>query len=121
MGVQNDPKGQILNNTDAFGYVDEFTFSDSSMATLSVDENHLNNTVLLYPNPTTDSFTINTAKDTNIIQVSVFDTLGKDITNTVRKGLDNNYDVSSLKSGIYVVVLKDDKGNLINKKLLINN
>ncbi|WP_139959555.1 T9SS type A sorting domain-containing protein [Flavicella sediminum] len=121
IGVLNEPAGRNLNNTDTFGYVDEFTFSDNPEATLKINNNRLNTNVLLCPNPTTDSFVVNASLGTTIIEILIYNTLGKNITSTVTKKNKNTYDVSSLKPGVYMVVLKDDNGNVINEKLLINN
>lgn len=121
IGVLNEPAGRNLNNTDTFGYIDEFTFSDIADATLNVSNININNSVSLYPNPTTDTFAVNVAQGVHIAKMSIYNSLGKDITNNVAKLDNRTYNVSNLSSGMYLVVLVDDKGNFMNKKLMINN
>lgn len=119
IGANNDPKGQILNNTDQFGYVDEFSFSDNDEVTLSTSNHELENAVSVYPNPTSSVFTVNDTQNTTITDVLIYDTLGKDITNTVVKVNKNTYDVSGLNSGMYMVLIKNEQGDLAVKKLLV--
>lgn len=120
IGAENDPQGQILNNTDNFGYVDELTFSDSDEVTLSNSKNEFGQSITIFPNPTTDVFKVNNSQNTTITDVVIYDTLGKDITNTVVMVNKNYYYVGGLKSGMYMVLVKSNKGGLTVKKLIVN-
>lgn len=120
MGTLNEPSGRILNNVDKFGYVDELSFSDiSTETTLSIDKKEFDNSLTLYPNPTSSVFSVNDTKNNKVADVLIYDTLGKNITNSVVKINKNTYDVSSLSSGVYMVLVKSDQGGVAVKKLLV--
>ncbi|RLD74748.1 MAG: hypothetical protein DRJ07_19370 [Bacteroidetes bacterium] len=75
---------------------------------LPVDEIvEIENGLILYPNPAKDSFRIN--KSVN--QIEIYDVIGRRVKSF--KGDFNSYrsfDVSTLKSSIYVVKIKSDLG-----------
>ncbi len=73
--------------------------------------------VLIYPNPTSDSFKVSFDKDYNTIEVEIYDILGKKVL-TVKNNIEN-IDISTLQNGIYIIKLKTDNGNL-SKKLIVN-
>ncbi|MFN0202809.1 MAG: Calx-beta domain-containing protein, partial [Bacteroidia bacterium] len=64
------------------------------------------NAISLYPNPTTNSFVINTNEKVN--QVRMYDALGKCVLNQTTG--DNIVATKSLTNGIYNVVISTDKG-----------
>jgi len=89
-------------------------FSDIQNATLSVDSFEKTK-FSIYPNPTNTGFaTINTASN-EIISVSVFDILGKQVLNT--KLNNNTLDVSTLKAGVYI--LNITQNNITSTKKLV--
>ena len=118
LGFQNDPVGQILNNTDAFAFVDNFRFTDSETPeVLSVNNFELDNSISLYPNPARSTFTISTKENITIDYVSIFNILGERVAQSAAS-LNNQYDVSGLASGLYVIRITDDKGGFATKKLM---
>ncbi|CDF79251.1 conserved hypothetical protein [Formosa agariphila KMM 3901] len=77
--------------------------------TLSIPESSKNKTVIVYPNPTNDSFTVKTDKINNL-SLLLFDVKGHLVLKSNRI---NNVDVSKLSSGLYMLHLKDNNQNLI--------
>ena len=73
--------------------------------------------VTLFPNPSTNNFVTITSAIFGDINVSVFDVLGKQISN--QKLHNNKLDVSGLKSGIYLLKISQNEKTAI-KKLIIN-
>jgi poly(3-hydroxybutyrate) depolymerase len=69
----------------------------------------------IYPNPTNSSLFIKTAS-TSSIQFSIINAMGQ----VIMQGLLNDYtiDVSSFQSGIYFILLKDEKGQWFNSKFI---
>lgn len=118
IGVENVPAGQILNNASSFGYIDQIRILDSN-PTLSTSNFELENSISLYPNPAQSAFKITTRNNVEIENVSVYTILGKQIQNLSRINA-NEYDISSLASGLYVVKVIDSKGGVASKKLLKN-
>ncbi|NCT18388.1 MAG: hypothetical protein COZ75_04100 [Flavobacteriaceae bacterium CG_4_8_14_3_um_filter_34_10] len=82
---------------------------------LSVSDNDLNG-FSMYPNPTSTGVVTIQTKNNQPLQVAVFDVLGKKV---IAKQLTNNtLNVSSLKAGIYLVQVTDNKSTT-TKKLII--
>jgi hypothetical protein len=81
---------------DAFGY--RFTATYVDPYNVGVKENNLlNNSINLYPNPVSDILHIET-KNLNEIEVKIFSIQGELLIHT--KGC--NIDISSLSNGIYI-------------------
>ncbi|TWO33420.1 T9SS type A sorting domain-containing protein [Seonamhaeicola sediminis] len=117
IGYQNSPAGRILNNTDAFAYIDNFTFSDSDVPLLSNKDFELSKNISLYPNPVKSTFSITSNNGVKISKVSVYNALGAKVAVNPVLGSDK-YDISSLASGMYLVKISDDKGAVTTKRLL---
>ncbi len=95
-----------------FGSYTPFT---SGTCTLSLEDDTFNK-ISIYPNPTDNLIRI--ASPTNeIVQIRIFNTLGKVIYQK-EKRLNQDIDVSNLKSGIYILSATSDRKN-ISKKLVI--
>ncbi|PQJ68646.1 hypothetical protein BTO14_11350 [Polaribacter butkevichii] len=109
LGFKNEPAIQILNNMGEVGYIDEIMLLENS--TLSTDAAFLNNNVIsIQPNPVKNTFKILTEKAFS--KVSFFDSLGKEITKSIRKINLNEYDISNLSTGLYFIKYID-KNNVV--------
>ncbi|MDP9956476.1 hypothetical protein J2X97_002135 [Epilithonimonas hungarica] len=87
-----------------------------SCTTLSVDEVANSKDMLLSPNPVKNQFVLNAIA--KVISVKVFDISGKLIKDFDASSISKNiFDVSKLKTGNYVVIIKTEKDTL-NKKLI---
>ena len=76
-----------------------------------------NQTIGLYPNPTNKGYVNISANISGVITANVYDILGKVI---ISSKIDNNrLDVSNLKSGMYVIKIKQND-IITTKKLIIN-
>lgn len=82
--------------------------------TLSVNDFELENTISLYPNPTSGSFSI--TSNSNINTVEILDITGKQIKTF--KNSSNTFNVEDLISGVYFTRIKTENGS-ITKKLII--
>ncbi|WP_417858060.1 DUF5689 domain-containing protein [Xanthomarina gelatinilytica] len=70
----------------------------------------------VYPNPTSTGYVNITSKTNDVINVAVFDILGKQvINNTVNN---NRLDVSTLTTGVYIMKISQN-GQVITKKLVV--
>ncbi|MDO1500940.1 T9SS type A sorting domain-containing protein [Winogradskyella maritima] len=86
-------------------------------ASLSNEEFELSNSVLIYPNPTKHSFSIDSKF--NVEDAKLYDVQGKLV-----KILDisfETFNVTDIKSGIYFVKLKMENGLSHTEKLIIDN
>ncbi|MDC7998173.1 M14 family zinc carboxypeptidase [Gilvibacter sediminis] len=78
------------------------------------------NTVLLYPNPASDSFTIQNTSNQMINEVTIYDIQGRVVFNTDMNGQsEQNIFVGQLPSGVYMVRMQSDNTDVI--KRLIKN
>jgi ELWxxDGT repeat protein len=111
----SNPKDLIVANNLLFFSADDgatglelYKYQDPS---LSVNAVELENSISLYPNPTTNSFSIETKYPIN--NISVFDIQGK----TVKLFKENLafYDIEELTSGLYFVNIKTENGSITKK------
>ncbi|MGC4128502.1 MAG: T9SS type A sorting domain-containing protein [Bergeyella sp.] len=77
----------------------------TSNGALSVAGVKTEKTSAIYPNPVTDSFEISNASD--IVSAAVFDASGRMVK---EYGKEQRYDISSLASGTYQVIIKRNSG-----------
>jgi|TARA_R100000479_G_scaffold85403_1_gene41505 hypothetical protein len=85
---------------------------------LSIDNMDDNNVeVVVFPNPTKKSFKLNDIDGINLIQI--FDNQGKEII-SYKDITSNNFDVSYLPVGTYLILIKNDNRNTFSYKLIKN-
>jgi 1,4-alpha-glucan branching enzyme len=96
----------------------QFKIFGNKAATLSNDDIVLeNNTLQLYPNPTSSTFSL--SKD--VQKVTVFDITGKQVKQFSNTSIKNNvFSVTDLNTGIYFVRIQENSNNIETKKLIIN-
>ncbi len=88
--------------------------------TLSVFSEHFSPEILLYPNPTTKTITINTNNYDKPMELIVLNENGQKLmSNLLSKGI-NNIDISSLKKGIYYFNIMGDSTKLRTEKIEIS-
>ncbi|MBA3705397.1 MAG: T9SS type A sorting domain-containing protein, partial [Bacteroidetes bacterium] len=94
----------------------------SSAAAISVEEWTQNNTIQLYPNPTTEAVTIELPAGYKKYELQVYDMLGQLVySETLATAgvsgeiLTKQIDVSSFRKGIYTVSVQTEKGNAYKK------
>ncbi|MFH0864882.1 MAG: T9SS type A sorting domain-containing protein [Bacteroidota bacterium] len=106
MGMQVPPMGSF----------DLFIYAVKSSNAV-IEENPLNATLNLYPNPADDNVTI--ACLNNMNRVKVMNCLGQTISDNVTNGFVYNMNTSQLDNGVYLVQIQTEKG-LIFRKITIN-
>lgn len=107
--------GYQLNNTDTFLYIDEIQILDTNP--LSTKKFELEKNISLYPSPAQSSFKLETKNNVGISEVSLYSILGKKIGNILSISK-NEYDISNLSSGLYIVKILDNNGVLTSKRLI---
>ena len=86
--------------------------------TLATEQSNLNNQkIQMYPNPVVDVVNFNIPNDVNVEQINIYNVAGQ-MVKTI-KGKGKNVDLTSLKTGLYLVHIKTDKGIQYHK--LIKN
>jgi large repetitive protein len=89
-----------------------------NVASLSVTEFLNENEVTIYPNPTTDSIYIKNQENLQITSIKIFDLNGREILNR-NEQINEKIDVSLQSKGLYMLVIKTEKG-IENIKFLKN-
>ena len=79
---------------------------------MGINENLINNSTAIYPNPATDNITIETPQQSTI---EISNIQGQLIKTLVASSIKTNIDVSALPSGVYVVQVKTEKGIVVRK------
>ena len=70
----------------------------------------------IYPNPTNTGNVTITSTNNDVMDIQVFDVLGKQVIN--QRLTNNNLDVSNLRSGLYIVKINQNNAS-VTKKLVI--
>ena len=81
------------------------------ISAVNINELDLDNTISIYPNPITDRLFIKS--EGNII-VKVLNSLGQE----VYSGTDKQINMNGLNQGIYFIQITNEKGHLLNKKII---
>ena len=84
--------------------------------TIGMNEWKLNNQVIIYPNPFSETIHITLLNNLKLEKAIIFDLVGNEIISSTK----NEIDASSLKSGIYLIRIVDNNGNSYSEKLVKN-
>ncbi len=71
----------------------------------------------VYPNPTKSNIFIQ-LENTTVDTVSLFDTTGKLIIKETTLSLNKSIGLSNLKTGVYILEITDNKGNIVRKRVV---
>lgn len=113
--TDNDNGANWGTATSTFGSGDKGTPGAANDFTLSAKQFEANN-FKMYPNPTSLGYVKLLSKNNAPMTVSVFDLLGKQVLYKAVKN--NTVDVSSLKTGLYLMKVTQDNAS-ITKKLVV--
>ncbi|MBN8694613.1 MAG: T9SS type A sorting domain-containing protein [Bacteroidetes bacterium] len=90
-----------------------------SLITTDLPENEIQIDLLMYPNPTSSNFHIESIGDL-ISEVTVFDLIGRRVHTENNKSRLSNLDLTlDLSTGTYIVRIKTESGRVVSKKILI--
>ncbi len=94
------------------------TINSGCTAVLSTNQFELNNSFVLYPNPSKNNFNIKSEYDFNF---SIVNQLGQVVKKfNVAAGLESKVHTEGLPSGIYILSGVNNEGKKANKKIIIN-
>ncbi|MCF6278791.1 MAG: T9SS type A sorting domain-containing protein [Flavobacteriaceae bacterium] len=82
---------------------------------LSINDENIENTITITPNPTSNTFTIDLGNET-LKKVIIYNQLGQQ----VKKVTTNEVDISNLSNGIYFVKVTSQSGKTATKKIIKN-
>lgn len=102
--------GNDENGEDS-GQVKVFDLSE----VLSINEIFSENLITLYPNPSSNTVHIQLKKNNNLIEIVIYNALGKKVYNTTSEMID----VSNFRTGLYILKISTFHG-IGHKKLIIN-
>jgi hypothetical protein len=76
-----------------------------------------NNEFAIYPNPATESFTIESTNH-KIKSIKLFNTLGEIISTTTPNNTKSIININQYANGIYFIEITDEDGNTVNRKIV---
>jgi hypothetical protein len=119
LGFNNVPAGQVLNNTNKFGYIDEISVGDSAIATvLYVNKFEKTNSISIYPNPTNDILNISNLLPNTVLSIVSID--GKNAyQNKNNIGSTLTVAVNAWSKGAYIIHIQNGSESIV-KKIIIN-
>ncbi len=77
------------------------------------------NEILIIPNPVHQKFSIFTLQELKIETVILYDPMGHIVQNW-NQPLSSEFSINELRSGLYYLKLKTDRGTIIKKVMIIN-
>lgn len=93
--------------------------------TVSIEDENINNSVSLYPNPAKDKLIIKFEQNNlEMVKISIYDAMGRKLFIDEKRLISNNeikIDLKELNSGIYFIQLDLESGNTFIKKVIIEN
>lgn len=106
---------QCISINERWGHVTLGGNTGVDCSSLSVLENNLESSIKLYPNPAKDNFTIENINQLDL-NIQVFNILGKEVYSAnVNASINHNINLSSLKTGVYLVRLTADNQTLTKR------
>ena len=112
--VESQPRIHQVNSVIRNSLHWEWNGSSFSNIQLSVDDEMLENSLKIYPNPTDNILFIKGNK--NSINISIYNMLGKEVLSKMNT---NNIDVNVLPKGVYIIKIYDGTSQ-INRKFIKN-
>ncbi len=108
-----------LTAEDEYGNTGECTFELTVESVLGVQDNTLENSVNIFPNPATTKVTIAKRKEISLNAILIYDITGRLINSVDLKnmGQKETIDISHLQSGMYLLQINGEKTN-ITKQLI---
>ena len=106
--ITTNGASQMLTVTTENG--DQAIYGNTALAT----ENHTNKIVSIYPNPTSNSVTIDNGTDGRILNVLLYNNLGKLISETKS----NTVNLTNFNNGLYLLHIKFIDGTQVIKKIV---
>ena len=114
--VNMDPAYLFQVTKGALGAALEFAISTNP---LSIDSNHLDTEVILFPNPSSGKLTIKIANFQNeMALMTVYNMLGKNVFHTKLTQMNSSVNLKNLSSGVYLAVFENNSRTTTKKIIL---
>lgn len=103
----------ILIVTNQFG--DTAIYTNDKLSTKEIQ----NNQITIYPNPVLDKIVLSNVDISDELKIRIFDSQGLLVMNVVSDNGNRAFDLSNLKSGLYIITVSNSSGEkLISKKII---
>jgi hypothetical protein len=106
----------VLSNYDGSNLVGFAEVAFSGVASLGVNDNVLEQTVKVYPNPAHDFVTISNSADVTINSIEIYDMNGR-LVNQIKvdSTADQTVNVSELTTGMYFINITSDQATVVKR------
>ncbi|MFT4848075.1 MAG: hypothetical protein ACI83B_000600 [Sediminicola sp.] len=106
----------VLSNYDGSNLVGFAEVAFSGVASLGVNDNVLEQTVKVYPNPARDFVTISNSADVTINSIEIYDMNGR-LVNQIKvdSTADQTVNVSELTTGMYFINITSDQATIVKR------
>lgn len=96
-------------------FINNVDFTIEVTDALGVNDQNLETSISMYPNPASEFINIALSDSQTIIAIDCYDVFGKKVLKTTQN---EQMDVSSLQSGLYFIKIKTDLGS-VTKKIIV--
>ena len=110
-----DPSTNILNLTTA-GSDDIYVHKMNQSINVSVNENNIQSTITVFPNPSTGKFCISNTEISDLMIIT--NLLGNELMRFIPANDKEYIDMSEMANGIYLLITKSTKGQQVTKLLI---
>ncbi len=106
-----------LTAEDEYGNVGECTFELTVESILGLDDNKLDSSISMYPNPAQSNVTISNSSNILLDKAAIYDTNGRLISTTDLSDMqqEKTIDVSNLATGVYMVQIQGENATAVKR------
>lgn len=121
IGTHNSTAANAIQDRGLTSICGRTPLINNSSCPLSVDENELEKSISIYPNPTKGEFQIKNSAFINLEKAIIYDVSGRqisthDLSNTSKE---KNISINKASSGIYFISIYSEKA-AVTKKIIVN-
>ena len=118
--ANTNPRGNISSLENTLPFSDQIvgTFIFTLQQVLSVEDNLLQNSISIYPNPNEGQIQINNSGNHILKSAEIFAINGKKVKIFNQLNNEDRLEFESLKSGLYFLKLNSDKGSVVQKLII---
>lgn len=106
---------------EVFAGIDDMVFAVSYIDDVAIMVNNTanNNEFIIYPNPANNYIHVKIPGNTSDYKINIAEISGRKITSALLNSIENEIDISKLKSGCYLISIRNSVNDIITGKIFI--